>query len=153
VIASAWRQLESGTLQGFLTLTLPSGMVLVGCGLHQKAGARWVSMPSRPLLDRDGRQLLSPKTGKPSYSATVEFVSRAVADRFQAQALDAIDRLHGRESAADPAPAPAPAARRRSSSSSRGRRPRPPLRAPVRPDDAGLMADDPVADLWQAGSP
>lgn len=97
--ASNWRALQRNTLQGFVNLTLlPGGLVLRSCGVHKLGEKRWVSPPARPQLDRDGRPLITPKTGKPSYATIIDFADRDARDRFQAAALAAVDRLMGRAS-------------------------------------------------------
>ena len=35
-----WKAYQKNTLRGFLSLTLPSGLVIHNCTLHQKDGAR-----------------------------------------------------------------------------------------------------------------
>jgi hypothetical protein len=90
--ASGWRTLLSGTLQGFITLTLPSGLVLNDCTLHQKGNRRWIGLPGKPKLE-DGRHRIDPATGKRLYTPVVEIPARAVRDKFRAQALAAVDRL------------------------------------------------------------
>jgi len=55
--ASEWRAVAKNTLQGFCVLSLsPSGLVLRDCALHERDGKRWVSLPSKPQIDADGRQ-------------------------------------------------------------------------------------------------
>ena len=100
IVASAWRAYSKSTLQGFVTLTLrPSGLVLRDCSLHEKEGRRWIGLPMRPQLDRDGKQLVSLKDNKPCWSQVVDFESKDARERLQAAALAAVDRLIGRGSA------------------------------------------------------
>jgi hypothetical protein len=82
-------------LQGFCTLTIePAGIVLHECALHEKSGKRWVGLPGKPQIDRDGQPRKDPATGKALYTPIVE-IGKATRDRFQAAALEAIDRLLG----------------------------------------------------------
>jgi hypothetical protein len=101
IIASTWRAHQSGALQGFIDLELrPSGCLLLhGCTLMESNGHRWIGLPARPQLDRDGKQLIAPKTGKPSYSAIIDLVDRGARERFQEAALVAVDKLLGDGSA------------------------------------------------------
>src|SRR6516164_3949771 len=95
VIASNWRPVQKNTLQGFCTLTIePGGIVLHECSLHEKAGKRWIGLPGKPQLDRDGQQRKDPTTGKTLYTPIVE-IAKATRERFQAAALEAIDQLLG----------------------------------------------------------
>jgi hypothetical protein len=91
--AADWRPHLSGTLQGFFDLQLPSGLTIHDCMLHDRGDRRWIGLPGKPQIE-DGRHRLDPKTGKPAYTPVVE-VARAASDRFQEQALAAIDRLLG----------------------------------------------------------
>jgi hypothetical protein len=92
--ASNWRRLARHTLQGFVTLTLaPSGLVLHECALHEKNGKRWIGLPSTPQIDSEGRHRLV--DGKKQYTAVVEIIGKEERDRFQAAALQAVERLLG----------------------------------------------------------
>jgi hypothetical protein len=94
ITASEWREVVKNTLRGFCVLTLsPSGLVLRDCTLHERDGKRWVSLPSKPQIDSEGRQRKDPATGKPLWTPVVEIPGRAERERFQAAALAAIDVL------------------------------------------------------------
>ena len=81
LIVSEWKPFEKNTLRGFLSLILPSGLVIHDITLHEKNGRRWFNMAARPYKD-----------GKDGWQPLVEFSSRDVRDRFQAMALAAIDK-------------------------------------------------------------
>jgi hypothetical protein len=89
---SNFRAVEKNTLRGFFTVTLPSGLVLHECALHEKGPERWVSLPAKPVLDADGRQRRD-ANGKPRYAKVVEIPHKLRRDRFQSEALAALDRL------------------------------------------------------------
>jgi hypothetical protein len=92
MVASNFRAVEKSTLRGFFTVTLASGLVLHECALHEKGLERWVSLPTKPILDADGRQRRD-TTGKPRYAKVVEIPHKFRRDRFQGEALAALDRL------------------------------------------------------------
>jgi hypothetical protein len=81
-----FKKFERNTLVGFLSLELPSGMVIHNCTLHKKEGSRWVGLPARPFDKTDG--------GK-GWSPLIEFSSKTARDRFQTEALAAVDRFLG----------------------------------------------------------
>ena len=83
-----WRPYVKNTLQGFLSLELPSGLVLHGFTLHQKNGSRWVSPPAKEFTKADGTK---------SWVPQIDFVSKEVREKFQAEALRAVDRHLGKE--------------------------------------------------------
>ena len=97
ITASDWREVVKNSLQGFCVLTLsPSGIVLRDCALHERDGKRWISLPSRPQLDSEGRHRKDPVTGKALWLPVVEIKGKAEREKFQAAALAAIDALRGR---------------------------------------------------------
>lgn len=81
-VVREWRPYSKHTLQGFLSLELPSGLIVHGITLHEKNDSRWVSMPAREYL----------KDGQKTWAPIIEFTSKESRDRFQAAALAAIDR-------------------------------------------------------------
>lgn len=95
IVAANWRPRQVNTLQGFVDLELPSGLTLHDCTLHEQLGARWIGLPARPQLATDGTARRDPKTGKTLYTPVVEIRDKAARGRFQAAALDALDRLLG----------------------------------------------------------
>jgi hypothetical protein len=95
--ATDWHVVEKGTLAGFFTLKLPSGLQLHGCSLHRKGDSRWVALPGAAQLDADGHVRIGPD-GKRLYTPAVSIPSKEVRENFQRQALAAVDRLLGGES-------------------------------------------------------
>jgi hypothetical protein len=92
--ASNWHPLERGTLRGFFDLLEPSGQKLHECSLHVSGDSRWVGLPSKPVIDKEGRHRDDPaKPGKKAYVATVSIPDKTRREVFQRQALRAVDRL------------------------------------------------------------
>jgi hypothetical protein len=89
--ASDWRPLQRGSLLGFVTLHLPSGLVIRECTLHSSNGKRWVGLPGKPQIDANGETRRG-EGGKVLYTPVVE-VAHDQRDRFQTQALQAINDL------------------------------------------------------------
>jgi DNA-binding cell septation regulator SpoVG len=84
-VVREWRPYSKNTLIGFVSLELPSGLVLNGITLHQKGEARWVSMPAKEYQ----------KDGERSWMPLVEFADRESRESFQQLALEAIDSYLG----------------------------------------------------------
>jgi hypothetical protein len=78
-----WTSHFKGTLVGFFTAVLPSGMVVERLMLHDKGGARWVSQPAREWTDQQGVKQYAPLIG---------FIDRGTRERFQEVVLAALDR-------------------------------------------------------------
>jgi hypothetical protein len=97
ITASDWRAVVKNSLRGFVVLELsPSGLILRDCALHERDGARWVSLPSKAQIDAEGRQRKDSNTGKPLWSPVVEIRGKDQRERFQTAALIAIDKLRGK---------------------------------------------------------
>jgi DNA-binding cell septation regulator SpoVG len=73
---------QKNTLRGFVSIELPSGLILHGLTYHQKEDSRWIGMPAKQY-EKDGATTWAPQ---------VEFVSKESRDKFQTAVLAAIDR-------------------------------------------------------------
>lgn len=83
-----FKPFNKNTLQAFLSLELPSGMVLHGCTLHKQNGSRWIGVPARQYEKSDGEN---------SWMRLVDFTSKDARERFQSAALAAVDRYLAEE--------------------------------------------------------
>jgi|SRR6516225_654162 hypothetical protein len=97
-VVSEWRECKKGnSLQGFLTLTLPSGMSLHDCSYHRrKDGSRWIGLPARQYQKSDGTTAWFP---------LIAFPDKTDHARFQKLAREAVDRYFDQNDA-DMAPLP-----------------------------------------------
>jgi hypothetical protein len=66
--------------------------VVNDCTLHEKGVRRWIGLPGKPQIE-DGKHRKDPATGKGLYAPVVEIPSRQVRDKFQEQAIAAVDRM------------------------------------------------------------
>ena len=90
IVISDWRPRQSGTLRGFFTTNLASGLVLRELMLHERDGKWWIGFPSKPMVGADGVALRDER-GKIRYGAPlIEFASRQARDRFCEQVLAAL---------------------------------------------------------------
>jgi len=76
-----WRAFSKGSLRGFFTVVLPSGMRIHDCSLFEKDGSRWVNGPLHSFTSN----------GKTTHKTLVEFVDKKTAGRFSAAVLAALD--------------------------------------------------------------
>ena len=91
-----WQSFQNpaGTMLGFVSVEMSSGLVINDCKLMVGPnGRRWVAMPSVKQFDRDGAARVD-ANGRPTYSQIVEFARRKAADRFRDLVLDALRRQH-----------------------------------------------------------
>lgn len=84
-----FKSLERGSLQGFADLAMDSGLVLLGCTLHDNYGRRWVNPPGRPQIDSNHKLMLD--DGKILYAAIVEFSDKHIRRIWSNQAVAAIE--------------------------------------------------------------
>lgn len=66
-----------GSLIGLATVRLPIGLTIIDCPVFAGEHGPWVTLPSRPSLDRDGRQWVV--DGKKQFEPVRSWPSRDVA--------------------------------------------------------------------------
>lgn len=94
-----YRARISNTLRAFIDVRV-GPFTLHDVTVHEAdSGSRWIGMPSRPQIAKDGTILRAPKTGKPAYAASITIDDPAARERFRKAVLDALDELQGKEGA------------------------------------------------------
>jgi hypothetical protein len=93
VTVSDWKPRQSGTLRGFCTAQLPSGMVLHEVAIHTRNGSWWASPASKPMLSREGT-VLRDEAGKVRYAPIVSFDSKQTRDRLSQGVVNALRQAH-----------------------------------------------------------
>jgi hypothetical protein len=88
----SWKPLVKNSLRGFATVELPIGLKIVDCPVLVSNGKAWASLPTKPMLDRDGKHVKP--DGKPQYSAILEWKSRDLADRFSEAVVELVRQTH-----------------------------------------------------------
>jgi hypothetical protein len=76
----------------------PSRLVIKECSVHDRGGGkRWIGLPGKPQLNKDGTQRKDPTTGKPLWVSIIEIEGKPERERFQAVALAlaAVDKIIG----------------------------------------------------------
>jgi hypothetical protein len=88
ITVADWKPRIQNTLRGFLSVTLPSGMMIHNLTVHEKGESRWVGLPAREWTNVEGLT---------QYAKLIEFADRATAKRFRDEVLAALDKhLSGR---------------------------------------------------------
>lgn len=85
-----FRPVRKNSLLGFAKIELPIGLVISDVTVHESHGKRWASMPSKPVLDSDGRHKQS-ADGKREYAFIISWRSRELSDGFSEAVLSALD--------------------------------------------------------------
>jgi hypothetical protein len=90
-----WRPFHRNTLFGFAAVRVEAvGLTISDIAVHQKNESRWVSLPSKPMLDRDGAIVRDPATSKIRYSPILQWRDRATAERFSHAVIEALLAAH-----------------------------------------------------------
>jgi len=81
---------KSNTLHGFCDVLLTTVKLEIrDVTLHQKGDRRWVGLPAKAQLDKDGKAVRE-DSGKIKYIAVLQFADRAVGDQFSDAVIAAV---------------------------------------------------------------
>jgi hypothetical protein len=72
-------------LRGFATVALQNGLTIVDCAIFAKDGRAWAALPARPMIGRDGQQLVI--DGKRQYEPILQWRDREQADQWSAAVI------------------------------------------------------------------
>ena len=87
-----WRPVAKGSLRGFAVVELPIGLKIHDIPVFIGKNGPWASLPSKPQIDRDGRQKVA--NGKAAFSPVLEWQSRELSDRFSAAVVSLVRDAH-----------------------------------------------------------
>lgn len=89
----SFKPLVKGALRGFLTVELPSGIVMHECTVIAPEGRDpFIGLPSKPQIGRDGRAAM--RDGKRQYEPAVTTRDKATGDKLSAAIIAALLREH-----------------------------------------------------------
>jgi hypothetical protein len=90
IVVEGFKPLRSNTLYDFVTITIPEmHMRIVDLTVHESHGKRWIGMPGKPQLDRDGI-VRKNERGKVAYTPVLQFTDKATLDAFGARVVAAL---------------------------------------------------------------
>ena len=104
ISVSEWKPLRKGSLLGFVTVTMPSGLIFHEAPVSSSHGKFWASPPSKPMIDRNGCVIVDDR-GKRKYSPIVSFADPTIRERWSAAVVAAV-RAAFPEVLAEPPSAP-----------------------------------------------
>jgi len=87
-----FKQVVKGTLRGFATVKLPIGLTIADIPVCQSHGRAWASLPSKPVLDRDGKHV--EQDGKRKYVPILSWGDRATQDKWSEAVCDLVRAGH-----------------------------------------------------------
>jgi len=87
----AFKPYRSGPMRGHADVKVPSWhLIFYGCTVHVDGAKGWVNLPSKPQIDSATHRQRTTVGGKPEWTATARWDSRAVGDRFSQAVIQAI---------------------------------------------------------------
>ena len=90
VRVESFKPLRRGSLLGFVDLVIPQIRLRVReASVHQSRGRRWVGLPAKPQIDREGR-VRQDDRGKTAYVNVLQFTDKATSDGFSERAIAAL---------------------------------------------------------------
>jgi hypothetical protein len=90
IICEKWTPRRSNTLHGFADVLLEqTHLRIYDCAVHEKNGRRWVGLPARPMIDREGMALRD-EDGKTRYTRILEVDTREAGDEFSKNVVAAV---------------------------------------------------------------
>src|SRR4051794_38663613 len=72
---------RKGALRAIVSVLMPGGWIIADCPVCTSHGKTWASLPSKPLLDPEGRHRVDAR-GKPLYVPILRWTDRATADEW-----------------------------------------------------------------------
>ena len=85
-----FRPQRSNTLVGFATILISElHLRIFDVAVHEKNDSRWVGLPAKPWIDRDGT-VKRGDNGKIIYAPVLEFTDRATRDAFSERVIAAL---------------------------------------------------------------
>src|SRR5260370_42674591 len=88
----SFKALSKGALRGFANVELPIGLRITDCPVLTSNGKAWATLPSKPVLDRDGKHI--EVSGKKQYAPILEWRGRRLPHRFTAPMRDLGRQTH-----------------------------------------------------------
>ena len=88
----SFKPLVKGSLRGFANVELPNGLRITDCPVLISNGKAWATLPSKPVLDRDGKHV--EVSGKKQYAPILEWRDRDLSNRFSAAIVDLVRQHH-----------------------------------------------------------
>jgi hypothetical protein len=87
----SFKALRSNTLRGFVDIIIPElHLRIYDCAAHSSHGKRWICLPAKPQITREGAARRDPHTGKVAYSPVLEFTGKATRDAFSQRVITAL---------------------------------------------------------------
>ncbi|HEX3410311.1 MAG TPA: hypothetical protein VHT00_01220 [Stellaceae bacterium] len=87
-----FKPVVKNSLRGFCAIELPCGLIIEDIPLNLSHGKPWAALPSKPVLDRDGRQVET--GGKKQYASLLRWNSRELGERWSQAVVELVRQHH-----------------------------------------------------------
>ena len=94
VVLLEWKPIVRNSLRGFATVRLGRSLSINDVAVHSSNGKRWASLPSKPIVDRDG-MVKKNEAGKTQYAPLLAWLDRQSADKFSEGVIAAVEASYG----------------------------------------------------------
>ena len=84
ISVSNWKPLNKGSLRGFLTLSLPNGLIIHNCRFLEVGERSWVGLPALCFQAADGSI---------NYRPVLDYKTKSARRNFEQAALHAVERF------------------------------------------------------------
>jgi len=89
-----WTRIRKNTLYGFLTVQLANGLRLFDCPVHLSHGKAWCGLPSKPQIDKSGRHMTDPTSGKAAYLPCCQWRDRDLRELWSRAVIKLLLEAH-----------------------------------------------------------
>jgi hypothetical protein len=89
----SFKPLVKNSLRGFATVELPIGLKIADIAVNVTHGKPWAALPSKPVLDQDGRHKVD-INNKRQYVSVLEWRDRDLGNRFSDAVIDLVRAEH-----------------------------------------------------------
>jgi hypothetical protein len=81
---------RANSLYGFVDLLIPEIRLRIKeATVHQSHGRRWIGLPAKPQVDREGRARHDER-GRTAYTSILQFTDKTTSDAFSDRAISAL---------------------------------------------------------------
>jgi hypothetical protein len=99
IVIEKFRPVSKNTLVGFCDVHMTNiRMVVRDVAIHcfgdRISGRWWISLPGKPMVERDGTPIINARTGKQDFFNLVRFDTREAHHQFEQQTLAALRAMH-----------------------------------------------------------
>ena len=90
----SFKPVRKNTLRGFASVEFPNGLQVFDIVVGESNGETWAMLPTKPILDPEGRHVRDEASGKPKYAPFLAWNDPALRKRFSKAVAEAVRLAH-----------------------------------------------------------